>query len=157
MCIRDSYVHAIDACGREAPGWPKFTGQWIIPTPAVGDLDGDDTLEVAVGTRNGWLYVWHTQAPDTNLIEWESYHHDNRNTGNLDVPLEQGGEPTATRPLTAEVCTEVPVEDEDELTYGASGGCACEMAGDRSRGAGGAALAGLTLVGAMIARRRRAA
>lgn len=151
------YVHAVDACGREAPGWPKFTGQWIIPTPAVGDLDGDDTLEVAIGTRNGWLYVWHTQAPDTNLIEWESYHHDNRNTGNLDVPLEQGGEPTAKKPLTPEVCTEVPTEEEDELTYGASGGCACEAAGDPSRGAGGAALAGLALLGAVVARRRRRA
>src|SRR5262249_37151450 len=27
------FLHAYDACGREPDGWPKFTGQWIIPTP----------------------------------------------------------------------------------------------------------------------------
>ena len=49
------YLHAFDGCRREPEGWPKFTGQWIIATPAVGDLDGDDKLEVVAGTRNGWL------------------------------------------------------------------------------------------------------
>lgn len=121
------YVHAYDACGREPEGWPKFTGQWIIPTPSVGDIDGDGKLEVAVGTRSGWLYAWHTGAPDTNLIEWESYHHDNRNTGNYDVALEQGGEPTAS-PLTLAMC-EVPDEPgEDDGDYTVSGGCACKVA-----------------------------
>jgi hypothetical protein len=54
------YLHAYDACGREPAGWPKFTGQWIISTPAFGDLDGDGSSRSRVGTRNGWLYAWHT-------------------------------------------------------------------------------------------------
>ena len=32
--------------GRRRPGWPKFTGGWIQPTPAVGDADGDGELDV---------------------------------------------------------------------------------------------------------------
>ncbi len=35
------FVHAVDACGCEAPAWPKFTDGWIIATPAVGDIDGE--------------------------------------------------------------------------------------------------------------------
>lgn len=39
------YVHAFNACGREAPGFPKFTGQWTLPSPAIGDVSGDHQLE----------------------------------------------------------------------------------------------------------------
>ncbi len=153
------FLHAVDACGREAPGWPKFTGQWIVATPSIGDVDGDGNLEVALGTRDGWLYLWHTSAPDTNLIPWESYHHDNRNTGDLDAELEQGGPRTAKRPLTEEVCLEQPV-DEIEPRYGASGGCACEVTGARpqqrslDRSLAALAMAGLAVAVARARRRR---
>lgn len=151
------YLHAFDGCGREPEGWPKFTGQWIIPTPSVGDIDGDGTLEVAVGTRNGWLYAWHTGASDQNLIEWESYHHDNRNTGNYDEPLEQGGERTATEPITQAFCeatTEEPPVDEETI-YEVSGGCSCEV--PQGRGNSSAALfAGLAALGVVASRRRSA-
>jgi len=146
------YVHAYDGCGREPEGWPKFTGQWIIPTPAIGDLDGDGKLEVAVGTRSGWLYAWHTDAPSTNVIEWESYHHDNRNTGNIDVALEQGGPTTVTTPLTIDTCAE-PEPPPDEGSVSASGGCACDVPGGRSVGLGG--LFAMGLAGAFVAVRRR--
>src|SRR5262249_49344498 len=99
------FLHAVDGCGREPLGWPKFTGQWIISTPAIGDLDGDHKLEVVAATRSGWLYVWHTDASDQTLVEWESYHHDARNTGNLEVNLTQGKHgKQAAQPLTADVC-----------------------------------------------------
>ncbi len=121
------YLHAFDACGREPEGWPKFTGQWIIPTPSVGDIDGDGTLEVAVGTRNGWLYAWHSDASDQNVIEWESYHHDNRNTGNYDVALEQGSkEAGAAVPLTEAMCATVEPPPDGGSDYSVSGGCTCQ-------------------------------
>ncbi|MCC6551867.1 MAG: FG-GAP repeat protein, partial [Polyangiaceae bacterium] len=148
------FLHAFDGCGREPEGWPKFTGQWIIPTPAVGDIDGDGTLEVAVGTRNGWLYAWHTEATTDSIIEWESFHHDNRNTGNLEAPLEQGGARKAARALTADMCA-APAGTPEVLRAG--GGCDCEVgAGAGGRPVGGAAgLAGLGVLAALAARRRR--
>jgi MYXO-CTERM domain-containing protein len=150
------FLHARDACGREPSGFPKFTGQWIIPTPAVGDLDGDKTLEVVVGTRDGWLYAWHTAGTTDSIIEWESFHHDNRNTGSLETPLEQGKKGKASRPLTAERCSE-PVAPPPPLpAVTAGGGCDCSSGGevsDNRRAAAAMALLGLGL--AAMRRRRR--
>jgi MYXO-CTERM domain-containing protein len=119
------FVHAYDGCGREPEGWPKFTGQWIIPTAAVGDLDGDGKLEVALGSRNGWLYAWHTEGSTDSVIEWESFHHDNRNTGNLETPLDQGGPGKDVPPLSLDVCqppaAQAPAPE-------AAGGCDCSVA-----------------------------
>ncbi|NUO47223.1 MAG: VCBS repeat-containing protein, partial [Polyangiaceae bacterium] len=152
------YLHAIDACGREPEGFPKFTGHWIISTPAVGDLDGDGTLEVAVGTRSGWIYAWHTQAKSTNLVEWESFHHDNHNTGDYNVALEQGGPPTATEVITEALCMAVEPGGNDDGGVYATGGCICGLPGDAgSRGSSPWAPAGafVALGLALAARRRR--
>src|SRR5690606_29027310 len=97
------FVHAYDGCGRQPEGFPKFTGQWIIGTVAVGDLDGDNKLEIVAPTRNGWLYAWHTEGRDDGNIQWESFHHDNRNTGNLATPLDQGTTALAPEPLSCPV------------------------------------------------------
>ncbi len=151
------FVHAWDACGREPAGFPKFTGGWVIPTVAVGDLDGDNKLEIVTGTRDGWLFAWHTEGKADGIIEWESFHHDNRNTGNLEEPLTQGTKRKAARPLTAEMCMAVPPPVVDPIQLEAKGGCACEAAGHG--GAGQSAPAALGLVGIALAalrRRRRA-
>jgi MYXO-CTERM domain-containing protein len=153
------YLHAWNGCGKEPPGWPKFTGQWIIPTAAVGDLDGDNKLEVVTGTRNGWLYAWHTTGKSDNLVAWESYHHDNRNTGNADVKLDQG-DPTkkASQPLTNEICAVMlnPAGD-NQGAVKPGGGCLadCSVGSDRQRGKS-RGLAALAILGlAWGARRRR--
>ncbi|WP_437586501.1 FG-GAP-like repeat-containing protein [Sorangium sp. So ce1000] len=155
------FLHAYDGCGREPRGFPKFTGQSIATTPAVGDLDGDGTLEVAVGTRDGWLFAWHTEATTGALIAWESLHHDNQNTGNLDTPLDQGGAQRASRPLTVDLCEGA---QQAPLILRLGGGCACEAAGaeprrgpgDRGAGAGSAIAAALVGAMALWRRRRRA-
>jgi len=88
------YVHAYDYFGREPAGWPKFTGGWVAATPAVGDVDGDGYLEVAVTTREGDLFVWDTPGPADGNIQWSSFAHDPRNTGNYGSRLpEQEGPP----------------------------------------------------------------
>ncbi|MFT3767117.1 MAG: S8 family serine peptidase [Minicystis sp.] len=160
------FVHAFDGCGREPKGWPKFTGQWIISTPAVGNLDGDHKLEVALGSRDGWLYVWHTEGKDDGIIEWESFHHDNLNSGNLDTALTQGTKgKKAAKPLTIDSCStgeggssstgssssssSGPTQIEPE------GGCSCRT-GDDGRSSYGA-VAALVGLGLLASRRRRRA
>ena len=87
-------LHAINYYGEEPIGWPKFTGGWIVPTPAVGDIDGDNLLEVVVLTREGFLFAWNTNSPlykDQNNvnIEWAQFRHDPYLTGNYNTSLNQ--------------------------------------------------------------------
>jgi hypothetical protein len=152
-------LHAIDACGREPDGWPKFAGQWIWATPAVGDVDGDGYLDVVAITRGGWLYAWRTEAPvDAVIVEWESFHHDNRNTGNLHVPLDQGATPVSWMPLPlSETGSCLTAEQSDEQptpppSLTATGGCRCASPGQRSTQGWAAHLA---LAAAALGRWRR--
>ena len=143
------FLHAADACGREAPGFPKFTNGWIAAAAAVGDLDGDaqKSLEVVTGTRDGWLFAWHTQGKSTGPIEWESFHHDNANTGNYATKLEQGRLQRAAVPID---CTEAAVPAKDRFD---AGGCGCRTA---PRAADPRALGvGVLALGLAFARRRR--
>ncbi len=145
------FLHAFDGCGREPEGWPKFTGQWMTGTPAVGDMDGDGNLEVAIGTRSGWLYIWHTQGKSDGVIQWESFHHDNRNTGNYDTPLSQGDpDRKPATALTADMCTVVETVPKQ---LEPSGGCGCTLPGhDDARRAW---LGVLLALGVLSLRRRR--
>jgi MYXO-CTERM domain-containing protein len=93
------FVHAVDACGREAPNWPKFTGGWMTASAAVGDVNGDHSLEVIEATRDGYIYAWTTKGTDTGVISWESFHHDNQNTGNYLNKLDQGVLEKAKTPI----------------------------------------------------------
>lgn len=53
------YVHAFNGVtGVEPTGWPKLTGQWVVASPLIGDIDDDGSLEVVVSTRSGDLHVW---------------------------------------------------------------------------------------------------
>jgi len=85
-------VHAFNRLGREPRGWPKFTGHWLAASPAVGDVDGDGKLEVVINSREGLLFVWDTKGPvkvqGRSALQWPKYHHDLRNSGNYDSPLE---------------------------------------------------------------------
>jgi len=148
------FLHAADGCGREAPGFPKFTNGWIAATAAVGDVDGDPkkSLEVVVGTRDGYLFAWHTQGQATGAIEWESFHHDNANTGNYATKLEQGRTQRASVPLS---CSDpAPADDEK---FEAGGGCACRVMDGRGGGgrASSVAAAGLAMGALGVARARR--
>ena len=75
-------VHAMDATGAEAPGWPKFTGGWIIATPAVGRIGNRPV--VAVPTREGSLWIWRARI-SADASFWPQARHDATNRG-LFVP-----------------------------------------------------------------------
>lgn len=76
------YLHAFDGItGVEKPGWPKFTGHWLIATPGIADWDGDGTNEVAITSREGWLFVWRDVGPAGGRAPWPTIHHDAANTG----------------------------------------------------------------------------
>ncbi len=126
-------LHAFDVDGAIPDGWPKFTGQWLMGSPAVGDLDGDGTIEVVVTTRGGQVYAWHTGGHADTDVQWQSFHHDPRNSGNASTPLPHQDGPGGG--------------DEDD-------GCRCAAAEGRTTGT--AALALLLTAAVGLARRRRA-
>jgi hypothetical protein len=64
--------------GAEASGWPKFTGGWIIATPAVGRLGTRPT--VVVPTREGKLWAWRVRS-DRDASFWPQARHDPTNRG----------------------------------------------------------------------------
>jgi hypothetical protein len=78
-------VHAWNYLGEEPAGWPKQTGGWIIASVAVGDFDGDQHFDVAVTTRDGWLYAWKTPGvAGQSMYEWNGFGHDPHNTNNYE-------------------------------------------------------------------------
>lgn len=118
------FLHAADGCGVEPKGWPKFTGGWIISTSAVGDLDGNGTLEVTSATRNGFVFAWKTPGKDSGVVQWASFHHDDANTGNFSTPLGQGKLKAAPKPLVCLLPQNAPPPTQIE-----PGGCSCDAAG----------------------------
>ena len=75
-------LHAVDAVtGQEVPGFPKWTGDFGLWTPAVGDLDGDGLVEVVASTRSGMLFAWRTPGlAEANDEAWH-YGQNDRTTG----------------------------------------------------------------------------
>ena len=78
-------VHAIDLDSNEPVGWPKFTYNWSVSAPIVGDIDGDGLFEIINHTREGFLFGWETEGEACNengtAAQWWSFHHDEWNTG----------------------------------------------------------------------------
>jgi hypothetical protein len=58
------YVFALNDDGTQVPGWPKPTNYWIYGPPAVGYIDGDNVLDIAVGDQVlspspvDYVYAW---------------------------------------------------------------------------------------------------
>jgi len=104
-------LHAMDSRGWESPGWPKFTGGWIIAVPEVGDITGDGRLEVVCVTREGYLFAWRTRGRADQEIQWKGFHHDPRNTGNYHTPL-------PAQPGPSGLCGALPVSGRDLLGPG---------------------------------------
>jgi hypothetical protein len=80
-------VRAIDGTGKEAPGFPKFDGGWMVNSPTFGRLGSMRHQVLAVGTREGNLYVWRTPTRGCAASgPWPREHHDLFNDSNLSAP-----------------------------------------------------------------------
>ena len=75
------WIHAYEPGGGEAPGFPKFTGQWPSFSGVVGDPRFDGNLRLAYGTREGALFVWRVKGDPAHNDSWWHYHHDEHNSG----------------------------------------------------------------------------
>jgi hypothetical protein len=142
------HIRAVDACGREAPGFPKSTGGWNTGSPAVGNIDGTHALDVVATSRQGYIFAWRTKGKDTGVVQWESFHHDNANTGDYSVKLSQGVLKRASSVI--DCSTPVPPVPE---TYDA-GGCGACRTSSAQGGGEGALLVALGGLGLALARRR---
>ena len=79
-------LRAIDANGQEAPGFPKFTGGWMVNSPSYGSFGTLGTKVMAAATREGYLFVWTTATPKCATSgPWPKDHHDLLNTGDLEA------------------------------------------------------------------------
>jgi uncharacterized repeat protein (TIGR01451 family) len=96
------YLHDINSEGVEGsptdcatpPCWPKFTGGWIFPTPAVGDTNGDGNLDITTLTREGHTFSWSTNRPACGNSEWWTSRHDEWSTGAYGTDTRPPGTPT---------------------------------------------------------------
>lgn len=73
------FIYVLKYDGTVMPGWPKATSQWVYAPPAVGYIDNDNVLDIAVGdqvmssTPADQVYAWNangtplTGFPITNL------------------------------------------------------------------------------------------
>ena len=77
-------VHAWNYLGVEPAGFPKQTGGWIIASAAVGDFDGDNLFDLAISTRDGWLFAWKTTGSTASLFEWNGFGANPHHTGNYE-------------------------------------------------------------------------
>lgn len=51
-------VYAYHHDGSAVSGWPASTADYVWPSPALADLDGDDKAEVVISCSDGYLYVF---------------------------------------------------------------------------------------------------
>lgn len=82
VAANDSYwIHARGADGEEAPGFPKWTGQWTSFGGTVGDPKLNGQQRLAFGTREGYLFVWKVDGDPEENDQWWSFRHDEHNSG----------------------------------------------------------------------------
>ncbi len=78
-----SQVYILNGNGTAFSGWPQATGgeaesygsQILASTPAVGDLNGDGTPEIVVGSTDGKVYAWQLNGSPVSRF-WPRATHD---------------------------------------------------------------------------------
>lgn len=82
IASNDSYwIHARGPDGEEAPGFPKWTGQWSSYGGVVGDPKLNGRQFLAYGTREGQIFLWKVGGKPSMNDQWWHYRHDEHNSG----------------------------------------------------------------------------
>ena len=61
----NSELYGLDGDGTNLPGFPQFIQGWTYSTPAIGDLDGDNEVEISLLCNSNLLYAFN---PDGSSI-----------------------------------------------------------------------------------------
>ena len=80
-----SALSAATSSGKEAPGFPKYTGGWTIESPSAGDLFANGRDDLVTISREGWLLAWRTAGPAPAAGAWWRAFHDEWNTSRLET------------------------------------------------------------------------
>ena len=76
--------YAYEGNGTLVPGWPiSITSAVMVNSPAVGDVDLDGDIEIALVVRDGTVNLWTIEGIPYRgyYTEWGTFFHDNWNTG----------------------------------------------------------------------------
>lgn len=90
VCIIDGDGTQITNDGSH-PGNPTYASEWVLrSTPAIGNIDADDALEMIIGGATnggevGKLFVWELMGSSSQRQAWPIFHHDSRHTGLFDM------------------------------------------------------------------------
>lgn len=55
-------IYCFSHDGTILPGWPRPTIDFVRASVVVGDLDGDDILEIIAVDQDAYLYAWHSDG-----------------------------------------------------------------------------------------------
>lgn len=100
ICVIDGNGIQITNDGSH-PGNPTYMSEWVLTsTPAIGNIDGDDALEMVIGGGAsgggvGKLYAWELPGSSSQEQHWPFFHHDTRHTGLFDMPPRLSVDPPA--------------------------------------------------------------
>jgi hypothetical protein len=90
-----------DVNGVQAPNFPLvMSGSMSVNSAAVGDVDRNGTMEIALVNGDGTVNLWATGEPfDSTRAEWPTFNHDNCRTNNYHFRSETATE--VSRPRAA--------------------------------------------------------